>query len=81
MWSKCKSGNHYKYLGIVLGAELADDKDIHTVNIVQETSCMLLFPDVQMQLKMYFFVPSVCPCITIMVQFQEVMHAEIACGL
>ena len=31
-------------------------------NIVQQTSCEPLFPDVQMQLKMYFFVPFVRPC-------------------
>jgi len=31
-------------------------------NIVQQTSCELLFADVQMQLKMYFFVPFVHPC-------------------
>ena len=31
-------------------------------NIVQQTSYKPLFPDVQMQLKMYFFVPFVCPC-------------------
>jgi len=31
-------------------------------NIVQQTSCEPLFPDVPMQLKMYFFVPFVRPC-------------------
>jgi len=31
-------------------------------NIVQQTSCKPLLPDVQMQLKMYFFVPFVRPC-------------------
>jgi len=31
-------------------------------NIVQLTSCEPLFPDVQMQLKIYFFVPFVRPC-------------------
>jgi len=30
--------------------------------IVQQTSCEPLFPDVQMQLEMYFFVPFVRPC-------------------
>ena len=48
-------------------------------NIVQQTSCEPLFHEVQMQLKMYFFVPYVC--ITIMVEFQKVMHAKIVCGL
>ena len=32
------------------------------INIVQQTSCEPLFPDVQMQLKTYFFVPSAQPC-------------------
>jgi len=32
------------------------------INIVQQTSWELLVPDVQMQLKMYFFVTSVRPC-------------------
>ena len=31
-------------------------------NIVQQTSCEPLFPDVQMQSKMYFLVPFVRPC-------------------
>jgi len=31
-------------------------------NIVQQTSCEPLIADVQMQLKMYFFVPFVRPC-------------------
>jgi len=31
-------------------------------SIVQQTSCESLFLDVQMQLKMYFFVPFVRPC-------------------
>jgi len=35
-----------------------------------------------MQLEMYFsFLLYAHVCITIMVLFQEVMHAEIACGL
>jgi len=31
-------------------------------NTVQQTSCETSFPDVQMQLKTYFFVPFVRPC-------------------
>ena len=31
-------------------------------NIVQQTSCEPLFPDVRMQSKTYFFVPFVRPC-------------------
>ena len=38
---------------------LRDNCDIY---IVQQRSCEPLFPDVQMQLKTYFFVPFVRPC-------------------
>jgi len=31
-------------------------------NIVQQTSCKSLLPDIQMQSKMYLFVPFVHPC-------------------
>ena len=37
-------------------------RDNCDINIVQQTSCEPLFPVVQMQLKMHFFVPSVRPC-------------------
>jgi len=37
-------------------------RDNCDINIVQQTSCEPLFPDVQMQSKIYFFVPSVRPC-------------------
>jgi len=37
-------------------------RDSCDINIVQQTSCEPLFPDVQMQLKTYFFVPFVRPC-------------------
>jgi len=36
-------------------------RDNCNINIVQQTSCESLFPDVQMQLKMYFFVPFCTP--------------------
>ena len=52
--------------GAVLNTELSDDKtfrDNCDKNIVQQTSCDPLFPDVQMQLKMYFSVPFVRPCL------------------
>jgi len=38
-------------------------RDNYDTNIVQQTSCEPLFPDVQMQLKMYFVFPSVRPCV------------------
>ena len=31
-------------------------------NFVEQTSCKPIFPDVQMQIKRYFFVPFVRPC-------------------
>jgi len=37
-------------------------RDNCNINIVQQTSCEPLFPDVQMQLKMFFFVPFVRAC-------------------
>jgi len=37
-------------------------RDNCDINIVLQTSCEPLYPDVQMQLKMYFFVPFVLPC-------------------
>jgi len=37
-------------------------RDNCDINIAQQTSCEPLFPVVQMQLKTYFFVPSVRPC-------------------
>jgi len=37
-------------------------RDICDINVVQQTSCEPLFPDVQMQLKTYYFVPFVRPC-------------------
>jgi len=37
-------------------------RDNCDINIVQQTSCEPLFPDVQTQLKTYFFVPSIRPC-------------------
>ena len=59
-----KSVDQYKYLGILLDTELSDDKDRDNcdINIVQQTSCEPHFPVVQIQLKTYFFVPFVLPC-------------------
>jgi len=37
-------------------------RDYCDIIIVQQTSCELLFPVVQVQLKTYFFVPFVRPC-------------------
>jgi len=37
-------------------------RDNCDISVVQQRSCEPLFLDVQMQLKMYFFVPFVRPC-------------------
>jgi len=55
---RVKSVSHYKDLGIVRDIELWDDKDIQTQQRYQK----FIFPDVRTQWKMYFFVPSVRPC-------------------
>jgi len=55
---RVKYVGHYKDLGIVRDIELPDDKDIQT-----QLQCQnLIFPDVRTQWNMYFFVPSVRPC-------------------
>jgi len=58
-----KPVNHYKYQGAVLDA--TGCRDNCDKNIAQQKSCEPLFPDfkLQMQLKMYFVVPFVRPCI------------------
>jgi len=80
-----KSVNQYKYLGAVLDTELPDDKDIQrqlrwkycAANKLRASS-----PDVQMQLKCAFsFLLYAHVCITVMAEFQKVMHAKAACGL
>ena len=61
-----KSVDQYKYRGIVLdklSSQMTKTfRDKCNINIVQQTSCEPLFPVVQMQLKMYFFIPSARPC-------------------
>jgi len=63
-----KSVNNCKYsiweLYWILSSQMTEtfSRDNCDINIVQQTSCKPLFPDVQMQLKMYFFVPFVRPC-------------------
>jgi len=63
---KEKSVSCYKYLGIVLDIELSDDKDIERQMRYQYEAVNKLrasFSDVRTQWKMYWFVPSVGPCI------------------
>ena len=62
---RVKSVSHYKHLGIVLDIEFSDDKDIQRQLWCQYyavNNCELLFLDVWTQWKMYFFVPSLRPC-------------------
>jgi len=61
-----KSVNQYKYLRIywMLSSQMTKTfRDNCDENIVQQTSCEPLFPDVQMQIKRYFFVPFARPCL------------------
>ena len=50
------------------------------INIVQQTSCEPLFPVVQMQLKTYFFVPFVRPCMHLNYGVISGSHAGRDCG-
>ena len=87
-----KSVDQCKYLGILLDTELSDDKDIQRqlninivqqtcdINIVQQTTCEPLFPVVQMQLKTYFFVPFVRPCMHLNYGVISGSHACRDCG-
>ena len=52
--------NHYKYLGIVLNTELADDKDIQRQ--LRYQYCTANFFWCSNAVKMYFFIPFVSPC-------------------
>jgi len=73
---------HYKYLFWKSSQMTKTFRDNCDINIVQQTSRKPLVPDAQMQLRMYFFVPFVLPCMHhIMLSFQKVMHAKIAGGL
>jgi len=55
-------------------------RDNWDINIVQQTSCEPLFPVVQMQLKMYFFVPFVRPCVHTNYGVISGSHACRGCG-
>ena len=50
------------------------------INIVQQTSCEPLFPVAQMQLKTYFFVPFVRPCLHLNYGVISGSHACRDCG-
>ena len=52
-------------------------RDNRDFNIVQQTSCEPPFPYVEMQLKTYFFVPFVRPC---MHHYYGVISGSHACG-
>ena len=55
-------------------------RDNCDINIVQQTSCEPLFPVVQMQLKTYFFVPFVRPCMHLNYGVISGSHACRDCG-
>jgi len=53
-----KSVTHYKHMGLywILCSQMTKTfRDNCDINLVQQTSCERLFPDVQTQWKMYFF--------------------------
>jgi len=78
-----KSVNQYKYRGFywILSFQMTNTfTDNCDINIVQQTSCELLFPDVQMQLKKYYFVPFVRPCIHLNYVVISGSHACRDCG-
>jgi len=55
-------------------------RDNCDINIVQQTSCEPLFPVAQMQLKTYFFVPFVRPCMNLNYGVISGSHACRHCG-
>ena len=55
-------------------------RDTCDINIVQQTSCEPLIPVVQMQLKTYFFVPFVRPCMHLIFGVISGSHACRDCG-
>jgi len=55
-------------------------RDNCDINIVQQTSCEPLFPIVQMQLKTYFFIPFVRPCMHLNYGVISGSHACRDCG-
>jgi len=80
-----KSVNQYEYLRVVLDIELSDKKDIQRQLRYQYCAANKLrasFSRCSNVVKNYFsFLLYAHVCITIMVQFQDVMHAEITCGI
>ena len=55
-------------------------RDNCDINIVQQTSCEPLFPVTQMQVKTYFFVPFVRPCMHLNYGVISGSHACRDCG-
>jgi len=80
-----KSVTHYKYLGFVLDTELSDDSHSKTTAIpilCSKQAASFFFPMFKRSTKCTFsFLLYVHVCITTMVKFQDIMHAEIACTL
>ena len=77
------SVDQYKYLEILLDTELSDDKDIQRQLRYQYCAANKLrafFPVVQMQLKTYFFVNFVRPCMHLNYGVISGRHACRDCG-
>ena len=68
------------FIGILSSQMPKTFRDNCDINIVQQTSCEPLFPVVQMQLKTYFFVPFVPPCMHLNYGVISESHAGRDCG-
>jgi len=75
-----KSVDQYKYLGILLDTELSDDKDIQRQLRYQYCAANKLQAIFQMQLKTYFFVPFLRPCMHLNYGVISGSHACRDCG-
>ena len=70
-----------RYMYWILSSQMTQTfRDNCDINIVQQTSCEPLFPVVQMQLKTYFFVPTVRPCMHLNYGVIPGSHACRDCG-
>ena len=83
---RVKSIFHYKYLGIALDVDLSDDKDFQRQLRYQYVVANKLRASFTQFFELsekctFSFLLYIHVCITIMVQFQEDIHPQIACGL
>ena len=72
--------NKFNHFWILSSQMTKTFRDNCVINIVQQTNCEPLFPVVQMQLKTYFFVPFVRPCMHLNYCVISGSHACRDCG-